>query len=280
MDCEGAMERLEAWALGALDPHEQAAVDAHVTSCARCREAAAPLADTAALIPKALASAASVEAPASLKQRLLSAVESRRQTLAVATTDGPALAPPARASANAPQGGAQRRSWWRTPWAYGGAAAALLLALSLAWGAQSTVALFHERNLRSNLATLVGQQEVVLDVVDSSRTVRVLLRATDPSSTSYGKVYTRPDMPYVIAMTGRLPQAPAGQVYNLWVSSEGSERVVGKLTVNDQGFGLLVYSAPTNGPSFDSARVVLQPEGAVDPSGTQVLVWQKGTSRS
>jgi hypothetical protein len=137
------------------------------------------------------------------------------------------------------------------------------------------VALARERALRAEFANLVDQQELVLEVIDSNKTTRrVLLPPEKGSSDAYGKLFTRSDLPHVVAMAARLPQPPAGQVYHLWVTSAGQTRLAGVMKVNEQGFGLLVFDADRNGPVYDSAQLTLQPIGSATAAAPPILTWK------
>jgi hypothetical protein len=159
------------------------------------------------------------------------------------------------------------------------AAALLLAAAALGRSAELDVALAQERALRTGYASLVDQQEVVLDVVDSRQTVKRLLQppdgTRDPATAPYGKLYTRPDLPQVVAMAARLPPPPAGRAYHLWVTQQGQTRLAGVLRTNAEGFGLLVFTAETPGPAYDAALITLEPAGAAPavPAGAPVLRW-------
>jgi hypothetical protein len=155
-------------------------------------------------------------------------------------------------------------------------AAALVLALSIGWSVHLGVALARERALRAEFAALVSQQEVVLEVVDSRQTVKRLLTPPDGGGSPtapYGKLYTRPDLPQVVAMAARLPAPPVGQAYHLWVVQEGHPQLAGVLAFN-QGFGLLVFDAGRSGPDYGGAWITAQPLGSAGPSGSPVLRWQ------
>jgi hypothetical protein len=156
------------------------------------------------------------------------------------------------------------------------AAAALLvvLALSLLWGVRLSDALDQERAMRASVAAHFSrQQEIVLEVVDAAEATRVILRSPDTDSPAYGKLFTRPDLPHVVAMAARLPIPPQGQTYHLWLTSEGRTFLAGVLPVNDQGFGLLTFDADHDGPVYEAARLTLQAAGAEAPSGETVLAW-------
>lgn len=273
------MDLLEAYALGALEADERHAVERHLATCTECRRQAADLAATADLLPLALAAASSLRPPADLKDRVLRAVHGS------ATADpAPDVSTRPRATSAEPASGVAPVSamdrWqivpgrvgrWRTV-----AAAALLvvLALSLLWGVRLSEALDQERAMRASVAAHFSrQQEIVLEVVDAAEATRVILRSPDPDSGAYGKLFTRPDLPHVVAMAARLPMPAEGQTYHLWLTSEGRTFLAGVLPVNDQGFGLLTFDADHDGPVYEAARLTLQAAGAEALGGETVLAW-------
>ncbi len=265
MDCDQIRELLEAYALGALDENERATVEGHIAGCPDCQRLANKYADIVNMLPQALASASPMSLPSSLKNRLLQSLEA---------------SPERSHSPNEKGGGVWHRmsiwlwpSWWR-PRPFGALAAVILLALSLTWSIRLSVTLARERLLRAELASLVSQQEVVLEVVDSSKTIKRVLRSPGSGSPSYGKLYTRPDLPHVVAMAARLPQPPEGQSYHLWLRSQGQIQLAGVMTVNSQGFGLLIFDADHNGPVYEAAQLTLQSEGSTTPSGVSVILWE------
>ena len=151
------------------------------------------------------------------------------------------------------------------------AALVLLLAGSLAWGAAQARALADERSLRQQLEAAAAKDEIVFDVVDARNVSRVTLHSTvdDSPTAAYGKVFTRPDMPYVVAMAGRLPPPPAGAEYHLYLD----DRVIGSLVPNESGFGYFVYRADAVGISYRRARLVVEPPQSTTATGTLVLLW-------
>lgn len=253
MTCDELRERLEEYALGALDEREGAAVEAHLSECDGCPELAREYASIVSAMPVALATASPKKLPAGLKTRVLARLEPESR-----------LRPVSRPA----------RIWlsWR---AAGVALAVVIMAVLIALTAQLSVALAQERALRAEYANLVDQQELVLDVIDSPKTVRAVLRSTN-GSPAYGKLFSRPDMNYVVAMIARLPMPPPGQSYQLWLTSQGQMKLAGALNVNAQGFGLLVYQADRNGPVFESARVILQSATATQPVNAPLLIWDTG----
>lgn len=264
MSCEQIREMIEAYALGALDAPDQAMLETHLAECADCRQLLNEYAEMVNALPQAVALASPLQPPDSLKARVLKSLET-------APPLTPAASAPKKSQPTFPR---PKSSWWRTrPLA--AAALTLLIVILLGWSVQLSVALARERALRAEFANLVDKQEVVLEVIDSSKTTRrVLLPPEEGSSDAYGKLFTRSDLPHVVAMAARLRQPPAGQAYHLWVTSAGQTRLAGVMKVNEQGFGLLVFDADRNGPVYDSAQLTLQPIGSQTPSSSAVLLWQ------
>lgn len=295
MSSNHIIELLEEYALDGLDPDERAEVEQHLQECPECRRAARELLDLTSLLPQALAEASTLRPPAALKERLLAtlaadldpitkpgAVE-ERPAEARQAAPAPSL-PQATTSADGRPGTTKRgQSVWH--WlvsgrlrAVGVLAGLLLLVLSVFLGMQLGIVLAQERALRMELDNLFGQQEVVLEVVDSDKTVKRVLLAPEPRRSQplppYGKLFTRSDLPHVVAMVARLPQAPEGQAYHLWLTYRGQTELAGHLEVNDQGFSLLAFDADTNGPVYEAARLTLQPIGSVSPAGDPILQWE------
>lgn len=287
MDCDEIRELLEAYVLGALDADEQSSVEQHLAGCADCQRLAKEYADAVNTLPQALAAASPLHPSASLKGRVLQSLEtvpgaSSRADAGEARQVRTVVAPPHVRSLSPGKrpSGVDRRtpsrrwpSWWR-PSTLAALTAIILLALAIAWSAQLSVVLAEERALRAELANLVDQQELVLEVIDSGSTVKAFLRPLNDGSPSYGKLYTRPDLPQVVAMAARLPQPAAGQAYHLWLASEGQTQLAGVLKLNSQGFGLLLFDAGRNGPVYEAAQLTLQPEGSDIPSAPPVLFWE------
>jgi hypothetical protein len=251
MDCARTRELLEEYVLGALEPGEQAEVERHLERCPECRELAAELDAVASRLPGALAAASALHPPATLRRQVLAAVDAPEQ-------------PPAR------RPGSLRRRTLAI------ALAAALPALVLGWVAGFQQASARESDRRNELARLLGVEEVVFEVVDSRETEKAFLRTTrgeGPFARSYGKLYTRRDLPDVVAFAARLPEAPEGRAYHLWLTVGGRTELAGVLTVRD-GFGLVVFRAPRAGPRYGAALLTLQEKGAGAPAGTRVLSWR------
>lgn len=272
MDCEHIEEWLEAYALGALAPGEMQLVEAHLAECVRCRAAARAYAELTSALPETLAAVSPVQLPASLKLLLLQTLEGSSAQSSAEVQTGPRKDGyrhttgldllPARLL------GARRLHLALV-------AASVLLILSIAWSIRLNVVLAHERALRAEFAELVDQQEVVLEVIDSNQTERRVLRSIDPDARAYGKLFTRTDMPHVVAMAARLDPPPPGHGYHFGVTAEGETKLAGVFNVNDEGFGLLLFDDDRDGPTYEAAEVILQPVGTVTPMGPVMLRWNE-----
>lgn len=273
MECSEVREFLEAHALGALEPSEHVSVELHLRECPDCRLLADEYATVVTSLPQALAAVSPLHVPSSARDRLLKAVELAHAAPAPASER---LVPHDEKRAKAWRFGS---GWqWPTRWqprSLGMVFGAVFLVISLVWGALASVALARERALRAEFADLVSQQqEIVLEVIDSNRTVKASLRAPESGSTAYGKLYTRPDLPYVVVMAARLSPPSEGHAYHLWLRSQGQLQLAGVLAVNSQGFGLLVFQADRVGPVYEAAHLTLQPEGSTALSDAPVLLWE------
>ena len=271
MECERIRELLEAYALDALEAAERSNVERHLAGCADCREEVAALTEIVSLFPGALA-AASPELPGEeLKDRVIGAVSTHAGSSCQARPDWEEGQHPQQGAV--PTGSVRReRSRSRLVTV---ALPALLLVISLMWGIGLTVALERERDLRAEYSDLlddvVGQQEPVFEVIGFDDTNRQFLSPQQPDSTTYGKVFTRPKMPFVVVMAGRLPVAVDGATFHVWVTANGETTLAGELAVDENGFGLLVFTEDRPGPTYERAFVTLQPPGGDGPAGVEIL---------
>ena len=219
--------------------------------------------EVVAQLPDLLAAATPERLSPGVKGQLLEKLEKSRAPLATEAAGRPPnrrLLPPR----------PKRRLWQLAT-----AVSAILLLLILFWNIQLNVALARERALRMEVADIVGRQELVLEVIDSEQTERLVLLPLSQTSDAYGKVFTRSDMPHVVAMAARLPRPPAGRAYHLWLWRGAATELAGVMAVDDDGFGMLIHQAGQDGPTYDEATLTLQPLGAVEPEGEPLLVWPR-----
>jgi hypothetical protein len=224
MNHDEIRECLEAYALGALDDPERSTVETHLATCEACRDELDRYQEVAAELPGALALAAPVAPSDVAAQRIRRAI--RRRTLRARLA------------------------------AIGGAAAAVLLVVAAAWiwRSQRTLADERERSER-----LFAEQEIIFEVVDSPERQRIFLQPPTDDGDWYGKVFTRPDLPFVVVMAGRLPELEEGEAYHTWLTfADGTTVLAGRLEPDDDGFAPLVYTAAADGPAVASAAVTAE----------------------
>lgn len=237
MNHDEIQQSLEAYALGTLDPAERAEVAAHIATCEECRSLVDDFEHVAAALPAALALAAPVPPSDIAGQRIKRAIRRRARRSRLASGIA--------------------------------AAAVVLLGVAVAWVWRSERTLADERE---HSERLIEQQEILFEVVDSPDRHRVVLRPDSDESDSYGKAFTRPDMPFVVIMAGRLPPADPGLEYHVWLTSaNGTTVLAGRLVPNQEGFASLVYTAESAGPMFSGIQVTTQPSGATEPADDVVL---------
>jgi hypothetical protein len=228
---ERVSDLLEAHALGALESAEAARVERHVRGCAECRRRLRDAEAAAAGLAAALEAASPIRLHPSLKERVMSRIDVPRRRL-------------------------RRPSSWRAL----ALAACLLLAASLYWNWRQAGEIAHERAVRVELVgRITHDQATVFDVVDSPVTTRHVLRAAIDSGPDapYGKLFSRSDSADVVAMVNRLPRAPAGSAYTLWVEEGGVMREAGTIALDNEGFGYVVFRAERLGPAYTRAEVRL-----------------------
>lgn len=260
MNCNAIQEQLEAYALGALEAPAQQAVKKHLANCPNCRRRLAEYEEVVATLPEVLTAVAPAPVPESVKMRLLQQLETGLKP-EKSKQDETRYQPPL------------LRQGRRRTFQLATAVLAFLLILSLVWGMRLNVVLARERALRAEVADLVGQQELILEIVDSNKTERTLLLPPAGDSNAYGKLFVRTDMPYLVAMAARLPQPPVGQAYHLWLITGAQARLAGVMAVDSDGFGLLIYDAGQATPTYDAAQLTLQPLGSTTPATSPILTW-------
>jgi hypothetical protein len=282
MECDAVREQLEEYVLGVLDRETQLSIAQHLSGCDACRRLLDESADALATLPTALAAVSPHALPDKVKTRLLATVTSGSapSTGLLQSEERPA----ARRLAPRPVVPAGGQPTMRPTTARNAnlrslrlalIAASLLLVLAIAWSIRLNVVLARERALRAEYMDLVGQQqELVLEVVDSSDTTRRVLRPPAGDSRAYGKLFTRTGLTHVVAMAARLPPPPPGQAYHLWLTSGGQTELAGVLAVNSAGFGLLIHEAQTDQPTYAAAEVTLQPAGSTTLGGESILIWR------
>lgn len=240
MDHEALGELLEAFAIGALDAGDAEPVAEHLATCEECRARLAELRRVADGLPAALEVTSPLRLHPSVKRRVLAAIQR-----------------PARPGHFRP-----------VLWPVAAAAAVVMFAGSTAYAVrlqieQQDLAVTVRTETLARLGATLSQRDQlrVLEVLDSNATTRRALRPVDPAlpafHDSYGKLWTRSDDADVVVMVNRLPPPPAGEHYELFVTSNGRTSDAGPLKLDSDGFAMLLFRADRNGPTYQRAVVTL-----------------------
>jgi len=256
MDCQDVRELLDAYALGATEQDESEGLEGHVADCVRCWEELNEAQRTAALLSL---SVAIHEAPASLRDRILSQVERDRgrergiQRLRQAV----------------------RRVW---PVSIGAVAVAGVAALVFAAVLQFEVNELQDdnsdlaRQIQSSGAVLNEQQQM-LAVLTSPDMQELSLEAVAAESEASAVYYWSRASQRGVLVCNNLPGVQEGQVYQAWLLKDGEWRSAGNL----EHFGgisqLSMDLSGLHGPPEAIAVSVEGPGGAADrPSGQMLFM--------
>ena len=209
MDCEQIGELLDAYALGAADTPEAAAIDKHVADCVRCRSSL----DEAQRVAASLAlSTALQKAPRSLRSRVI-AEAGRRQR--------PALPPfPARLR-------------WLWPAATGVLAAGVAAAVAFALVLQTEVNDLHDDRDRlasdaQKAGAVLNEQRRLMAVLAAPDAKQINLQPADASSDALAVYYWSSSTGTGALLSNNLPPLNEGQVYQVWLLTGNQVYDVGR----------------------------------------------------
>lgn len=209
MDCERVKELLDAYALGAAEPEEAAALEEHMADCVRCW----PSLNEAHRAACALALSTTLQrAPDSLRRRILAEVE-RLQYPA-----GPKLLE-------------RLPKLW--PAGIGLLAATAAAALALALFLQTEVSDLRGENdrlaaeIESADAQLTQQQEVMA-LLAAPDTQLIKLEPTDPTSSAAAVYYWSGSAKMGAILCHSLPPLQEGQIYQIWFLTEDDSYPAGR----------------------------------------------------
>lgn len=236
MNCETVDELAAAYAIGAVGPSEEGAIERHLNECHEAHTEARALIDAAQIAPLSLDQ---VVPPPALRARLMTTVAATPQEhRAVARVQSP----------HERRG---RDRWWRwSPVALAGVAAALLLVVAVgAWNV--------------TLQQQLGQREAALRTVAAADAVH---RVTGTAGS--GWLLETGDAALFLAED--LAVLPQDRIYELWlIEADGTPVAVGTL---DQSDGLV--TAPLERPPDDATAfaVTVEAERVDAPTSEPVLL--------
>lgn len=244
-------ELIPACGWGLADAAEQAAVEQHVRTCARCRAA---LADYRLLADEMLYAIPMVKAPARLADRLrqLLAAEARPRT-APTMAEGwlRALLWPAR--------GIPRFAL--VGWVALAATLLLLLAANFYWS----------RRMTRVVGQAAAQATAIVALAESPRAELVV---EDGASGARGLLYYRPDARVAILHVYELPPLGARRIYQVWLARGAARESVGLFRVaeGEEEVTLLIEAALPLA-EYQAVEVTVEPRGGSLRPTTPRLMW-------
>ena len=280
-NCDQFRERYEAYALGALDPPERAALEAHLaTGCAECAKAVAEarwlVSQLAYLAPEASTSEM-------LKSRLMQTVRSEART----------SSPVATAATTTPTG---------IPyWLSAGIAALLLLTLYFAWDAHRLKGELRASNQRNQQNEQIvastqneraaSQRELTAMQDQMAKMHRENAILTDPASVKITLAAQKIQAPQMVAMwhakygivlTGQKVPMPSGnRVLQLWLIPKApGGKPMPSMTVRPDANGnfvILVSNPPAASSETKALAITEEPAGG-SAAPTTAPKWVGATS--
>lgn len=261
-------QALPAFALGALDPPEQAEVAAHVATCDAC---AAELAVEERVAANIGLDATPVTPPAALRARVLARVASEPRPIVAVT-------PPAVTRIDHPS------SRWYGGWLM---AASVLLAVGASFYAYSmraelvslreTIAAATDQatRMRQELATMRRDYVTLrraMDVMKAPDLLRVDLKGQPQAPDATGRAFWSHAVGLVFTAE-HLPALPAGKVYQLWTITGTTATGAGVFTLDATGGASVNAPVPAGAARPDAFGVTIEPAGgSATPSMPIVLL--------
>ena len=255
-------DKLEAYALSQLPPHESREVEDHLRQCAICAQEAREL---AAVLSGIGESVPSVAPSAALRQRVLASVAVEEQE-------------PARHERQVGVVEQPKRLVWN--WVPLAAAAVLLVAVGavalridqarrqLADEVTQTRAINDELMKRVQLYT--GQTDLALSILTAGDMREIPLTGKEATAVAAARAYWSPARGLLV-VADRLPAAPAGRIYQVWVIPDKQKPVsAGLLGDQPGGRGMLIVTPPRGGVEGNVTIAVSDepPGGLPAPSGS------------
>lgn len=234
-----------AFVLGAADEEEMAEVRAHLGGCAECRQLAARLQRAADALPLATEI---VEPPARLKARILAAASTTARTPAQPPTRARILAFPRRPALAG-------WTWPRLPASLPAAAAAALVLAVLGLGAWNL-----------HLVDQLGRQSAARQVASATMSGRGQLSGAQATVVDFR------EQSVALVTFSRLPAAPPGKVYEIWlIPASGAPEAVTVLQPDADGTKTVVVNRDLRRYHVIAVTVEDGPAGVAAPTQPPVM---------
>ncbi len=254
MSTEHVHELLPLYALGALEPAEQALVEAHLPVCAECHTEA----DELLLVAHSLAATVPARQP---DARVRAAVLGRLggQSGRTAPRPLPALRP----TASARPAATPRRRAINWPMA---AMLAGLVGL-LVWNVYLT-------DRVNSLQQQYRAQAAAVALISSPITASAALMGQGPYGGASGRAYIDPTSRNVVLVVEHLTPLAEGQVYQAWIITDAGPQSAGLVNVSRSGWGMSWLSEPY--PEQALIGVSVEPAGGSSSPTEVVLLEETG----
>jgi anti-sigma-K factor RskA len=250
---------IELYALGALEPEEQLAVDSHLDECAECR---ALMEDARHLVELLAWTPDQRMPPPELQHKIRSRIEQlqRLEHNPAVPRHRPGLRSRLVAFLSPPR-----------------ALAALGLVLLLVLGGWNIV-------LQRRVATLTAEvsKQQLLETVLHGAGVRVVTMGPQPAApTAWGSMVINPTTTDGYLVTSGLPSLPKDKIYQLWLLKGEARTNGGTFAVDQRGAGTLLIRAPARLDTYTGCGITVEPYGgSPKPTGARVLRSQSWGSES
>ena len=241
---------LPLYALGALEPDEQAQVVTHLAGCAQCRAEA----EEFQAVTSALAAAVPARQPRpAVRAALLDRIRTASQQ----------PAPAARVVPLAPRPAARPRAAVNWPMA---AMLAGLLGL-VGWN-------FYLTNRVNSLQQQYRAQAAAVALISSPVTLSMPLHGQGHWTTASGRAYVDPDSRSVVLVVENLEPLDEDHIYQAWVITDAGPQNAGRVNVSRSGWGMSWLSVPY--PEQALIGVSVEPAGGSETPTEVVLLEQQG----
>lgn len=262
LDCADASDLLPAYALGAVEPNEQRAIEAHLASCPACRAVLDRYDGVADLLGTAIVP---VAPPPALRARLLDEA-AWSGTVPVS----PAPPTPAKRWSGLPTDPIVLSRW--------AAAGYGLVATLLVVGLVAAGLLLRQTRDERDFARQ-GQAEVIEYLRNGG--VVTPLAAAGAGSLPFagtGSVVVTANQPQgMILVDGFLP-SDDDHIYRVWVARAGERTQIDELRVTADGCGWLIFESPEPLVTYDTIGITLAATASTERQDLLVAPIQSGSS--
>jgi anti-sigma-K factor RskA len=241
---------IDLYALGALEPDEQGAVDEHLDTCGRCR---LELAQAKELVGLLAWTPDQHNPPPQLRSKLMRRVQQLQRL-----------------------DGDEPRKWWhrilpdlRRP------TTQVAFGLSMALAALLVFTSVRSSTLQREITALRSQvrdQQVIVDALRSPATRLVSL--TQDNGAAQARLLLDPGGQRAYLVTSALQRLPDNQTYQLWLIDGQTPVSAGLFEVDEQGVGRAVVEGNRPLSDYQSIGISIEPDGGSSQPTNVVLINQ------